>query len=295
MGTTKPIADKKVYYYIWIDSNIKNKENSEYSRELKTKYPNIALFKNIKDALIYFSKIKFSLTFMIVSGSLFPEFISSLKNVENKILTAPKILIFTSETTKPKIEKMDEINDSFYDIGGLVISFKEVLSFLNKNFFGKELNFIRCLNREKIQTEGEFTFQIISKEEDLLGPLYLSDCVRDLDKNDIIKIDKYLIDNYGDEMKELISQIYNVDCPDSIRIKYWLRAYTLETKFYHDMNSDLMKNNNTDIYLPYIKLLYSGLSNNCINFNISNDLYRGTLIEKEEIENLIKIMKKKKN
>ena len=292
MGINKHIADNKAYYYIWIDSNIKNKENSDYSRELESKYPNIAFFENIKDALIYFRKIKFSLTFIIVSGSLFPEFICTLKNVENKILTGPKILIFTSETTKTKIEKMDEINDSFYNIGGLVISFEEVLYFLNKNFFGKELNIIRPLKREKTQTGGEFTFQIIRNKNDLAGQLYFRDFLGTPDEEDIIKFDKYLIDNYGDEMKELITQIYKIDCPDSLRNKYWLRAYTLETKFYKDMNSDLMKNN-SKIYLPYINLLYSCLANNYINFNISNDLYRGALIDKKEIENLIKIMKKK--
>ena len=38
-------------------------------------------------------------------------------------------------------------------------------------------------------------------------------------------------------MNELISQIYCVDCPEAVRIKFWLRAYTLETDFYKDMNT----------------------------------------------------------
>ena len=95
-------------------------------------------------------------------------------------------------------------------------------------------------------------------------------------------------------MNELITQIYKVDCPISLRIKFWLRAYTLETKFYKDLNSDLLKGQ-AKIYLPYIKLLYAGLADNCINVNVKDDLYRGALINKEEIQNLINHKNNRKN
>ena len=234
------------------------------------------------------------MTYVIVSGSLFFDFISELKNIENKISTCPKLLIFTSESKKEKIKNMKVINDSFYNIGGITVSFEEVESFLNKNVFGKELNIIRSLSRRKIQTGGDFSFQLIENRNDLIGPVYLSDLIIKPYKLEYIIFDKYLIDNYGDIMNELITQIYKVDCPISLRIKYWLRAYTLETKFYKDLNSDLMKGQ-TKIYLPYIKLLYSGLTENCINVNATDDLYRGALINKEEIQNLINHKNKIKN
>ncbi len=240
----------------------------------------------------HLEKIKFNLTYIIISGSLFTDYISELKNIENKISASPRVIIFTSKSTKEKIRNMKEINDSFYNIGGLAITFDEVQSFLSKNIFGKELNLIRGLRREKIQTGGDFSFQLIENKTDLIGPVYLSDLIIKPYKLEYAMFDKYLIDNYGDTMNELISQIYKVDCPDSLRIKYWLRAYTLETKFYKDLNSDLMKGQ-TKLYLPYITLLYYGLRNNCINVNISNDLYRGALINKEEIENLINHINKK--
>ena len=189
---------------------------------------------------------------------------------------------------------MKEINDSFYNIGGITISFEEVVSFLNKNVFGKELNIIRTLTRKKIQTGGDFSFQLIENKNDLIGPVYLSDLIIKPYKLEYTIFDKYLIDNYGDIMKALITQIYKVNCPISLRIKYWLRAYTLETKFYKDLNSDLMKGQ-TKIYLPYIKLLYSGLTDKCINVNVKDDLYRGALINKEEIQNLINHKNKRKN
>ena len=81
-----------------------------------------------------FTKIKFNLTYVIVSGSLFDKFISILKDIENTISKVPKIIIFTSEETKQKIQTMKEINDSFYNIGGLVVTFEDVKSFLKKSF-----------------------------------------------------------------------------------------------------------------------------------------------------------------
>ena len=69
-----------------------------------------------------------AITYIIVSGSLFAEFTKKLDKVINEISAVPKIIIFTSETTKRKIETMDIINNSFYNNGGLVIDFCKVLS-----------------------------------------------------------------------------------------------------------------------------------------------------------------------
>ena len=280
------------YAYIWVDSNINNLENSKYAKDLVKKYPNISFFKQAKDAIKYFKKIKFRITYIIVSGSLFPEFISKLKDAIYEISAAPKIQIFTSESTKQKIKEMSIINDSFYNIGGLVLNFEEVLSFLNKNFFFKKLNFIRPLKRVKMEAGSEFSFKLLNNENDFIGPMYLNRLFQAPEEKQCKHFDEYLIDNYGDIMKELIFQIYNVNCPIPLRIKYWLRAYTLETKFYKDMNSDLMKDK-IKPYIPYIQLLYSGLKINNFNFSYTNDLYRGALIEKEEIKDFIKRLEKK--
>jgi len=294
MGGIKSLEKNEDNYYIWIDLNIKSKENSDYAKILSKLYKNLSLFTNVKDALMYLQTIKFKLTYIIISGSLFLEYIYLFKNIENNISTAPKLIIFTSESTKEKLKYVKEIKNSFYNIGGLAIYFEEVEAFLNKNIFGKELDFVRPLRRDKIQTGGDFSFQIIENKDDLNGPINLNDLIIKPNRAEFKAFDKYLIDNYGDIMNELISQIFGVDCPDPLRIKYWLRAYTLETKFYKDMNNDLMKEK-SKLYLPYIKLLYSGLKSNSIKVNISNDLYRGALISKKELGNLINLTKNRKN
>ena len=294
MGGIKSLEKNEDNYYIWIDLNIKSKENSDYAKILSKLYKNLSLFTNVKEALMYLQTIKFKLTYIIISGSLFLEYIYLFKNIENNISTAPKLIIFTSESTKEKLKYEKEIKNSFYNIGGLAIYFEEVEAFLNKNIFGKELDFVRPLRRDKIQTGGDFSFQIIENKDDLNGPINLNDLIIKPNRAEFKAFDKYLIDNYGDIMNELISQIFGVDCPDPLRIKYWLRAYTLETKFYKDMNNDLMKEK-SKLYLPYSKLLYSGLKSNSIKVNISNDLYRGALISKKELGNLINLTKNRKN
>ena len=142
-----------------------------------------------------------------------------------------------------------------------------------------------------MQKGVEFTFELLDNENDFIGALYLPRLFENPKEEECSQFDKYLLDNYGDIMKELILQVYKVKCPISLRIKYWLRAYTLETKFYKDMNSDLMKEN-IKYYIPYIKLLYYGLKLNNFDFSYTKNLYRGALIDKKEIENLINHKKK---
>ena len=82
------------------------------------------------------------------------------------------------------------------------------------------MNFVRFLRRDIIQTGGDFSFQIIENKEDLIGPIYLNDIIIKPNKTEFTVFDKYLIDNYGDIMNELISQIYSVDFLYALRIKY---------------------------------------------------------------------------
>ena len=151
-----PIEVEKNYDYIWLDANIYNEENSEYSKDLVKNYPKIALFANINDALKFLKQIKFHITFIIVSGSLFHEFIIKLKGMIFEISSVPKIIIFTSENTKKEIKDMPIINDSFYNNGGIALSFEEVQSFLKNNIITEKLIFDRPLRREISETELNF-------------------------------------------------------------------------------------------------------------------------------------------
>ena len=232
---------------------------------------------------------------IIVSGSLFPDFIKKLQDLEHKISSVPKIIIFTSESRKSKIQAMSLINDSFYNIGGFALNFEEVKSFLKKNIMNKEIQYNPLLKRKKLETGAEFSFDFLDNQKsNIIGILYLARLFNEPTDKKCKLFDEYLITNYGDKMKELILQMRDVVCPISLRIKYWLRAYTLETKFYRDMNMDLMKDK-IKPYIPYIQLLYAGLKLNNFNYSYTNNLYRGAMIKIEEIKKLSKYMEAKQN
>ena len=159
----------------------------------------------------------------------------------------------------------------------------------------KEIQYNPLLRRKKLETGAEFSFDFLDNQKsNIIGILYLARLFNEPTDKQCKLFDEYLITNYGDKMKELILQMRDVVCPISLRIKYWLRAYTLETKFYRDMNMDLMKDK-IKPYIPYIQLLYAGLKLNNFNYSYTNNLYRGAMIKIEEIKKLSKYMEAKQN
>ena len=80
MSTDQKIKEK-MPNVIWIDPNIDNEENTKYIKELQDiNCFNIRYFKNVMDAITLIKSIRFIETNIIISGSLYSEF------VEKKIL-----------------------------------------------------------------------------------------------------------------------------------------------------------------------------------------------------------------
>ena len=72
------------------------------------------------------------------------------------------------------------------------------------------------------------------------------------------------MDNFSGhlKMKELANQLLlNINIPCEILIKYWLRAYTSDSKFYKKMNDYLIRKLGND-YDTYIKVVYNALNIN---------------------------------
>ena len=120
---------------ILVDKNINNSENKSYKEDILKSFKNLHSFRNIEEGLMYLKNIKFSLTYFIISGSLFEDFCFRFKLMQNSLLTVPRIIIFTSNSTKLKIENNENINDSFYNKGGITTSFSNVNQFLNEKIF----------------------------------------------------------------------------------------------------------------------------------------------------------------
>ena len=102
-----------------------------------------------------------------------------------------------------------------------------------------------------------------------------------------------MLTNFGnDKMSDLLKgMILFNDIPEPILSKFFARAYTLESPFYDIMNKSLMEKD-YDIYSTYIKLLYKGIVNKSYEPKTDCTLYRGTKLEKFEIEKLKDILKK---
>ena len=74
--------------------------------------------------------------------------------------------------------------------------------------------------------------------------------------------------------------------PFEIISKYWARCYTCETDFYKVLNNNLMKSKLSFNYKTFIKMLYKGVEINSFKSFTGNYLYRGSVINKIEIDKI---------
>ena len=100
--------------------NINNEENTNYLKQLKTfKNSKIYSFDNVLDSLVLFKSLKFEETNIIISGSLYNEFIKKFEENIRDIYIIPKIVIFTLNKEKFLEKNKNYNNHSFYSLGGI--------------------------------------------------------------------------------------------------------------------------------------------------------------------------------
>ena len=104
-----------------------------------------------------------------------------------------------------------------------------------------------------------------------------------------------LINHRHDKILKLIFPIlYIKELPHEILSKFFVRAYTLATNLYSEMNKALMKKEGKD-YNTFIKVLFEGISNKSLLISEDDVLYRGTKMTKNEIDEIIRLNEKWKN
>ena len=77
--------------------------------------------------------IKFEATIIIISGSLYYDFISRYIHELNSIFVIPKIIIFTSNQNNnlPEYYRLENIiYNQFYNYGGIKTSYEEIKDFV---------------------------------------------------------------------------------------------------------------------------------------------------------------------
>ena len=292
---------------IWIDAHINNSENTGYQEKFKeTQRFNFFPYKNVDDGIEKLKDIFFEDTYLIVSGSLYPEFISYFKDNLKDIYTIPKIIIFCSNKgnfMKRNMNFKEYFEHPYFNAGGIQTIFSEVMNFvLNKNkkiSFDKEKKYEEYNKNDKLidrkKNIEELTFEYIDKKEKLYLPLYYKTLIKITDEDNIDEYNQYLYKKFLNNIKinNSLSPIINLSkIPNELLCKYYTRLYTLETPLYKEMNKNLRKGN-VEEYKNFIKVMYEGLKLNCLSSSFNETLYRGTSIKKSEIEIIKKYLNKK--
>ena len=122
-----------------------------------------------------------------------------------------------------------------------------------------------------------------------MAPILYKDIItkRKITYDEIIQFNKYLLSIGNPEINYLIEPISILRyTPIDIVCKYWARIYTIECAFYKQLNNKLM-NSEFKLYDIYIKTLYYGLESNSLAPNFNDKLFRGSIINKNEISKII--------
>ena len=310
---------------IWIDANIKNEENQEYQKDFKKEFKKFFPYIKVKDGINKLKEIKFKETYLITSGSLYPEFISDFKKNLNDIYNIPKIIIFcaTKENLiKNNMNLKETFEDPYFNNGGIQTLFSDVMNFLKKknqkNLLNKKketkqfktnienkseemqeneqlkVDFENLL--EKRQENEQLTFEYINQKEKLYLPLYYKTLIKINKDDNFDKCTQDIYKKYSNDstIDKLLSPIINLSkIPNELLCKYYLRLYTAESQFYRDINKNLREGKKEE-FMDYIKVLYEGLKLNSLPSSFNETLYRGSLIKKTEIELIEEYLNQKK-
>ena len=306
--------DKSITYphsLLWFDENIFNEENKIYFDKLRTIFINIKGFQSLDKGFENFYQNQnnnYLIILVIVSGNLFGRFIKKVKDNINNIINIPYTFIFTSNNYKNILLNPENdienilsydtrisISNGFYNPGGVYHDFNALLQELIS--FSKKMNSdINIIPRsiEKMNYEGIMTFEYLENEEDLLAPSLYKDILvnEEITEEDCVKFHQFILSFNQEDLNYLIQKlIFFKYIPHEILSKYWTRCYTIESKFYKLLNNNLMKSKLTHNYKTFIKMLYTGIEIESLNSYHGQYLYRGSVINKDEIKKINEYIK----
>ena len=287
-------------YVIFIQS-LDNKSKELIKSKIKNR--DIYFYQDINEAYNTIKSIHFEKTDIIFfKKNEAKEFFKKLDSNCKELSVIPRIIINNKSNEK-------------YE------SYSEFLNYplFNKNIFENSLNkIIEKINQEDKLTafdvpsiqmdynEKIFTFEYLKDPINLKLPLYFNNLIKkptEIEKKNFNKfLRKYLKQdnnpyNEIEQFKYLFSQIsriedLNLRIPFPLLVKYWLRIYSFETKFYSEMNYALLSKKGTQNYDIYIRALYHGFD--FIPFFFKENLYRGAMISNKELDTMKQSLKEKK-
>ena len=278
---------------IWIDPNKSDCECKAHQGGIMNKF-NIFFKTQTEEAISQIKEFKFKKTYILINGSISEEFFSLLNKAIDEIEIFPVVIVYTNGTKLDIIKIINLKKFYFFDMNLVFDEFNQVRKqlLLENKYQPNHKQVIECDNFDNC-----FTFQYIKESKDLIMPLIFMELIEIPSQIEILEFNKFLLDkdydNVNQELYELIEQLITYQkIPLSILIKYWIRAYTIESQFYKEMNFTLMKELNHDFEI-YIKILYQGLKTKKIKSFIGGVLYRGSKINLDEIKSIRKSLKNK--
>ena len=268
-------------YIIWIDKNVNNEENEKYITKLIKRNFNVdicdEIFMGLNEILLNKDKY-FKDTYVILSGSVYQDFILQFKKYLLDICIVPKIIIFTSNK-KLFLEKNSNIKDiienKFYNLGGIQTLFKDVYEeLLAKKLWKKNYTIENKSLSSDIKGE-QYTFEYINNKLELYLPVFYKALIKLNEKDKFDKLTHYLYNTYKEnkDIQELLESIDGIpDIPIEILCKYYARLYTIQSDFYNDLNKSLREGN---LLLKVEELLFSAKENNYYSITFIKSFYEG--------------------
>jgi surface protein len=282
---------KKKINLIWIDPNKKDSECKALQGGIINKF-NIFFKTQTEEGISQIKEFEFEKTYVLINGSISEEFFSLLEKVIDEIKIFPVVIVYTNGAKFDLIKIINLKKFYFFDMNLVFDEFNQVkkqLSLENK-YKSKNKQVIKHDNFDNC-----FTFQYVKESKDLILPLIFMESIEIPSQTKIFEFNEFLLDKCynNQELFELIEQLITYQkIPLSILIKYWIRAYTIESPFYKEMNFTLMKKINNDFDI-FIKTLYQGLKTKKIKSFIDGILYRGSKINLDEIKSIRNSLKNK--
>ena len=269
---------------LWIHPNKFKNSNHIFKSIMKERDLKFKEASDPSSGIEELKKVKFKCIYIIVSGSMFQEFIQKFQENLSQITCIPIITIFTLH--KESCEKYQYANHPFYNSGGIHTQYDELIQTFLKfdSIVTKE---IEANTISPVYTNECFNFEKIDSIPKLYFPFIYSKFIKKINDDDILEFHKNILKYDDENIKKLIYPLVNLsEIPIEILVKFWLRIYTLETGFYSNMNCKLMKLKGKE-FNSFIKLIYFALNEIFIKNRCDICLYRGDIMSNEELNTII--------
>ena len=298
-------------FIFWLDKNIESDDNQYYLNELKNEFPKyeILTFTSIESSISHLKnekeKYDFKLIYFIISGRLAEEFFKSYSILNETTIIAATIVFcgnINLHSSKPYA------NDLYLNPGGVVMYFDEVIYYIKKDndYLWYCLTNVKKNTFQLPEENKGFgnTFKYADSLSDITLPIILTEIIKKnlIQDKDILNFKTFMFSKYkDDENRDIILPLVkpslekNVYIPLKKRAAFLLRLYTLETNFYGNINKDMTNLDGFGYYKVFILILYYSIQNKSFPSYIKGELYRRTLLSKNEMEEIINIFEHKKN